>query len=241
MIIAIDGPSGAGKSTVAKAVAKQLGFSCLDTGAMYRAVAWRAVQDGVPFGDDAALGNVARSYDIAFGHEPGNPTPKTVSIGGVDVTSAIRTAEIDRAVSPVSAAPSVREALVEQQRRIGSQGDYVVEGRDIGTVVFPQAEVKVFLTASDEERAQRRVRQNADRGVGSVDFEEVLADILRRDELDSSRATSPLKPAEDACHIDSDGRSIEDVIAQICGMAREAGAGCAADVNTGATTLEAGE
>ena len=153
MIIAIDGPSGAGKSTVAKAVAKKLGFSCLDTGAMYRAVAWRALQDGVPFDDDAALGRLARTHDIAFGHDPGDPAPKSVSIGGEDVTRAIRTAEIDRAVSPVSAAPSVREALVGQQRRIGRAGDYVVEGRDIGTVVFPEAEVKVFLT--DIERLAR--------------------------------------------------------------------------------------
>lgn len=222
MIIAIDGPSGAGKSTVAKAVAKKLGFSCLDTGAMYRAIAWQALQDGVSFDDVEALGAVARGYDIAFGHEPGNPTPKTVSIGGADVTTAIRTAEIDRVVSPVSAVPAVREALVEQQRRIGGQGDYVVEGRDIGTVVFPQAEVKVFLTASDEERARRRVRQNAERGVGSVDYDEVLADIRRRDDHDSSRAASPLKPAEDARHIDSSGRAIEDVIDEICAMAQVA-------------------
>lgn len=222
MIIAIDGPSGAGKSTVAKAVAKKLGFSCLDTGAMYRAIAWQALQDGVSFDDVEALGAVARGYDIAFGHEPGNPTPKTVSIGGADATTAIRTAEIDRAVSPVSAVPAVREALVEQQRRIGGQGDYVVEGRDIGTVVFPQAEVKVFLTASDEERARRRVRQNAERGVGSVDYDEVLADIRRRDDHDSSRAASPLKPAEDARHIDSSGRAIEDVIDEICAMAQAA-------------------
>lgn len=224
MIIAIDGPSGAGKSTVAKAVAKKLGFSCLDTGAMYRAVAWQAVQNGVSFDDTEALGAVARGYDIAFGHEPGNPTPKTVSIGGADVTKAIRTAEIDRAVSPVSAVPAVREALVDQQRRIGGQGDYVVEGRDIGTVVFPQAEVKVFLTASDEERASRRVRQNAERGVGSVDYAEVLADIRRRDDHDSSRAASPLKPAEDARHIDSSSRAIDDVIDEICAMAQMASA-----------------
>ena len=175
MIIAIDGPSGAGKSTVAKAVARELGFSCLDTGAMYRAVAWRALQDGVPFDDDEALGRLARAHDIAFAHEEGEPVPRRVSIGGIDVTDAIRTAEIDRAVSPVSAAPSVRAALLEQQRRIGRAGDYVVEGRDIGTTVFPEAPVKVFLTASAEERAHRRVRQNVDRGVGSVDYDEVLA------------------------------------------------------------------
>ncbi len=222
MIIAIDGPSGAGKSTVAKAVAKKLGFSCLDTGAMYRAIAWQAVADGVPFDDDAALGQVARTHEIAFGHVEGDPVPKRVFIGGIEVTDAIRTAEIDRAVSPVSAAPSVREALVEQQRRIGRAGDYVVEGRDIGTVVFPEAPVKVFLTASDEERAHRRVRQNVDRGIGSIDYDEVLADLRRRDEIDSSRATSPLRPADDAVRLDSTGRYIEDVIDEICALADEA-------------------
>lgn len=221
MIIAIDGPSGAGKSTVAKAVAKKLGFSCLDTGAMYRAVAWQALQKGVPFDDDVALGKLACTYDIEFTHDPENPAPKSVSIGGEDVTLAIRTAEIDRAVSAVSAASSVRAALVDQQRRIGRAGNYVVEGRDIGTVVFPEAEVKVFLTASDEERAHRRVRQNVDRSIGSIDFNEVLADIRRRDEYDSSRATSPLKPASDAIHLDSTGRYIEDVIDSIVELAHE--------------------
>ncbi len=219
MIIAIDGPSGAGKSTVAKAVAKKLGFSCLDTGAMYRAIAWQALADGVALDDDAALGEVARTCVIAFGHEAGDPVPKRVFVGDAEVTDAIRTAEIDRAVSPVSAAPSVREALVGQQRRIGRAGDYVVEGRDIGTVVFPEAPVKVFLTASDEERAHRRVRQNVDRGIGSIDYDEVLADLRRRDELDSSRATSPLRAADDAVHLDSTGRYIEEVIDEICAMA----------------------
>lgn len=222
MIIAIDGPSGAGKSTVAKAVAKKLGFSCLDTGAMYRAVAWQALQNGVALDDDAALGEIARTYDIEFGHIEGDPVPKRVFIGGAEVTDAIRTAEIDKAVSPTSAAPSVRAALVDQQRRIGNAGDYVVEGRDIGTVVFPNAEVKVFLTASDEERAHRRVRQNVDRGIGSIDYDEVLADLRRRDEHDSNRATSPLRPAEDAVHLDSTGTYIEDVIDRICALANEA-------------------
>ena len=211
MIIAIDGPSGAGKSTVAKAVARELGFSCLDTGAMYRAVAWRALQDGVPFDDDEALGRLARAHDIAFAHEEGEPVPRRVSTAG-----------IDRAVSPVSAAPSVRAALVEQQQRIGRAGDYVVEGRDIGTTVFPEAPVKVFLTASAEERAHRRVRQNVDRGVGSVDYDEVLTDIRRRDDQDSSRATSPLRPADDAVRLDSTGRYIEEVIEDICSLALRA-------------------
>ena len=221
MIVAIDGPSGAGKSTVAKAVAKELGFSCLDTGAMYRAIAWQALHNGVSLDDESALGEIARTYDIAFGHVEGDPVPKRVFIGDAEVTDAIRTAEIDRAVSPTSAAPSVRAALLDQQRRIGNGGDYVVEGRDIGTVVFPDAAVKVFLTASDEERAHRRVRQNVDRGIGSIDYEEVLADLRRRDAADSSRATAPLRAAEDAVQIDSTSHYIEEVIDQICALARE--------------------
>ncbi len=219
MIIAIDGPSGAGKSTVAEAVARKLGFSCLDTGAMYRAIAWKALEEGVSLEDDQALGDLARSSEIQFYHEAGEPLPKGVAIDGVDVTKAIRTAEIDKAVSPVSAAPSVREALVDQQRRIGATGDYVIEGRDIGTVVFPNAELKIFLTASDEERAHRRVRQNVDRGLGSMDYEEVLADLRRRDAYDSSRATSPLKAADDALLLDSTGAYIEEVIDKICALA----------------------
>ena len=222
MIIAIDGPSGAGKSTVAKAVAKALGFSCLDTGAMYRAVAWQALQNKVDLLDDAALGEIARSYEISFKHDEGDPLPKRVFIQDVEVTNDIRTMEIDQAVSPVSAAPSVRAALLDQQRRIGLQGNYVVEGRDIGTTVFPEAEVKVFLTESAEERAHRRVRQNVERGVGSTNYDEVLADIIRRDEADSTRATSPLKAAEDAIHIDSTSVYIEEVIEQICAIARAA-------------------
>lgn len=219
MIIAIDGPSGAGKSTVAKAVAKRLGFSCLDTGAMYRAIAWRALEDGVALDDEDGLGRIARTCEISFGHVEGDPLPKRVFIDGVEVTDAIRTARIDKAVSPTSAAPSVRTALVDQQRRIGAGGDFVVEGRDIGTVVFPDAAVKVFLTASDEERAHRRVRQNVDRGIGSIDYEEVLADLRRRDEADSSRATSPLVAAEDAVRIDSTRHYIEEVIDEICALA----------------------
>ena len=220
MIIAIDGPSGAGKSTVAKAVAKELGFSCLDTGAMYRAVAWCALHDGVSLEDAEAVGALAHSCTISFRHEQGDPVPRRVFADGVEVTGAIRTAEIDRSVSAVSAVPAVRQALLDQQRRIGSEGNYVVEGRDIGTEVFPNAEVKVFLTASAEERAHRRVRQNADRGIGSIDYQEVLDDIIRRDELDSSRDTAPLRPAEDAVLLDSSSMHVEEVIGSICGLAR---------------------
>ena len=219
MIIAIDGPSGAGKSTVAKAVARNLGFSCLDTGAMYRAIAWRALADGVPLDDKDKLGALACEHQIAFEHEEGDPIPKRVLLDGEDITHAIRAAEIDKAVSPVSATASVREALTDQQRRIGRSGDYVIEGRDIGSVVFPDAELKIFLTASSEERAHRRVRQNVDRGIGSIDFDEVLKDIIRRDEADSQRATSPLVIPDDAVVIDSTNHYIEDIIARICAMA----------------------
>ena len=220
MIVAIDGPSGAGKSTVAKAVARKLGFSCLDTGAMYRAIAWKALSDGVDLHDEEALAALARTCVISFEHEGNDPIPRRVFVDGIDVTSAIRTAEIDKAVSPVSATPAVRTALVAQQQRIGSAGDYVVEGRDIGTTVFPDAACKIFLTASAEERAHRRVRQNVDRDLGSIDYDEVLADIIRRDEVDSSRSVSPLKPAEDAVSIDSTNCYIEEIIDQICVLAR---------------------
>lgn len=220
MIVAIDGPSGAGKSTVAKAVARKLGFSCLDTGAMYRAIAWQAEQDGVAFDDDENLGKIARTHVINFVHDGDDPMPKGILIDDKDISKDIRTAEIDFAVSPVSAAPSVREALVDQQRRIGMSGDYVVEGRDIGTVVFPHAEVKVFLTASPEERAHRRVRQNVDRGVGSIDYQEVLQAIKQRDEQDSSRTNSPLCAADDAIRMDTTDSYIEDVIDNIVDLAQ---------------------
>lgn len=220
MIIAIDGPSGAGKSTVAKAVAKTLGFSCLDTGAMYRAIAWWALQNGVALDDAETLGAAAREHEISFGHDAGDPVPRRVFLDGTEITDEIRTGEIDRAVSPVSSIPAVREALVEQQRRIGNAGDYVVEGRDIGTTVFPDARVKVFMTATPEERAHRRVRQNVDRGVGDIDYESVLADIRRRDEIDSSRDASPLRAADDAMIIDTSDLFIEQVIARICTLAK---------------------
>lgn len=220
MIVAIDGPSGAGKSTVSEAVARKLGFSCLDTGAMYRSVAWQALQDGADLNDGEVLGGIAREKQIEFEVEAGNPMPHIVRIGGVDVSTAIRTAEIDRSVSRVSSHASVRSALVDQQRRIGRAGNYVVEGRDIGTVVFPDAEVKVFLTASAEERTRRRVAQNVQRGVGSISYEEVLADIVRRDAIDSSRDTSPLRASEDAVAIDSTSFPLDEVVERICSLAQ---------------------
>ena len=222
MIVAIDGPSGAGKSTIAKIVAKTVGFSCLDTGAMFRSIAVLALEKGISLDDDAALGALAMENEIAFTFDGNEERTQHVFIAGKEVTSAIRTAEVDKAVSPVSAAPSVRAALLEQQRRIGNAGNYVVEGRDIGTTVFPQAEVKIFLTASAEERARRRVSQNEARGIGSVDYEEVLADIIRRDQADSTRAVSPLRQAEDAYLLDSSDLTIDQVVEAICSRIKQA-------------------
>ena len=222
MIVAIDGPSGAGKSTIAKIVAKTVGFSCLDTGAMFRSIAVLALEKGISLDDDAALGALATENEIAFTFDNNEERTQHVFIAGKEVTSAIRTAEVDKAVSPVSAAPSVRAALLEQQRRIGNAGNYVVEGRDIGTTVFPQAEVKIFLTASAEERARRRVSQNEARGIGSVDYEEVLADIIRRDQADSTRAVSPLRQAEDAYLLDSSDLTIDQVVEAICSRVKQA-------------------
>ena len=222
MIVAIDGPSGAGKSTIAKIVAKTVGFSCLDTGAMFRSIAVLALKKGISLDDDAALGALATENEITFTFDDNEERTQHVFIAGKEVTSAIRTAEVDKAVSPVSAAPSVRAALLEQQRRIGNAGNYVVEGRDIGTTVFPQAEVKIFLTASAEERARRRVSQNEARGIGSVDYEEVLADIIRRDQADSTRAVSPLRQAEDAYLLDSSDLTIDQVVEAFCSRVKQA-------------------
>ena len=221
MIIAIDGPSGAGKSTVSKEVASQLGFSCLDTGAMFRAIAWMALECGIDLSDAQAVGKIAREYQIDFQCMEGEVLPSVVTIGGTDVSREIRTSRIDRSVSAVSAHVPVRSAMLEQQRRIGNAGNYVVEGRDIGTVVFPDAELKIFLTASAHERAIRRLAQNRERGVGSLDFDEVLADIERRDELDSSRDTAPLRAADDAVQLDSTSQTIAQIVDSICDLARK--------------------
>lgn len=220
MIIAIDGPAGSGKSTVAKQVARDLGFHYLDTGAMYRCVAWLALQRGVDLADAEDLAAIARNDRIEFAHEEGNPIAVGFSIAGADCTSDIRTAEVDRSVSAVAAVPEVRAALVEQQRAIAADDDIAMEGRDIGTVVFPDAEVKVFLTASAEERARRRAAQNVERGRGETDPAVILADIIARDEADSTRDVAPLKAADDAVELDTTGMSIDEVCAAIADLAR---------------------
>ena len=221
MIIAIDGPAGSGKSSVAKAVAGRLGFYYLDTGAMYRAVAFRALVRGIPLTDEAGVAAIATAETIEFAHEPGDPLPSRVLIGGEDVTEAIRTPEVDDAVSPVARLASLREAMVAQQRHLASGSDIVVEGRDIGTVVFPDAEIKVFLTASSQERARRRAAQQAARG-GPVDTRDVRSAIDRRDTADSTRAHSPLAAAVDAVEIDTTDLSFDEVVARIAGLAESA-------------------
>lgn len=203
-VVAIDGPAGSGKSTVARAVAAALGLEVLDTGAMYRAVTFAVLDAGADPQDADACGAAARAARIELG--------SLVRLGGRDITAAIRGPEVTAAVSAVSAHPAVREVLVGHQRAWAeAHGGAVVEGRDIGTVVFPHATVKVFLTASDEERARRRAldEEAAER---PVDVAAVQADLVRRDRLDAGRATSPLVAAEDALRVDSTARTIDDVV-----------------------------
>jgi len=217
MIIAIDGPAASGKSTVARALAKRLGFGYLDTGAMYRAVAYRALETGADPDDETAVSRIAREEEITFSYDEATGLPTRVYLGDEDVTAPIRTPAVDHAVSPVARLPKVREAMVAQQRHLGSAGDLVVEGRDIGTVVFPAAEVKVFLTASVDERARRREIDLT--GSGHAIERDAVRDALhRRDTIDSTRAASPLAMADDACALDTTGLSIDEVVDEVAAL-----------------------
>ena len=207
LIIAIDGPSGAGKGTVARAVADGLGYRHVDSGAMYRAVGWQARQDGIALTDEAALAELARMARMEM-------TAAHVTINDVDVTRAIRTPEIDRAAASVARLPAVRAVLVERQRELGSGGAIVMEGRDIGTVVFPQADVKVYLDASPEERARRRASDPAHTG-GPTAIADVATMLTLRDEIDRTRTASPLYAATDAIVIDTTGKSVDDVVGEV--------------------------
>ena len=212
-VIAIDGPSGSGKSTVSRGVAAALGVGTLDTGAMYRAVTLAVLRQGLDPRDDDACARIAREIDLEVGSR--------VMLGGEDVTDAIRGPEVTSVVSEVSAHSDVRAVLVERQRRwLDDHPGGVVEGRDIGTVVFPKALVKVFLTASDEERAKRRQRDEA-AAERDVEVGDVREDLDRRDRADSSRAVSPLRPADDAYVVDTTGREAPEVIAEIVDLYRE--------------------
>jgi len=213
-VVAIDGPSGSGKSTVARGVAAALGLGVLDTGAMYRSVALIALERGLPLDDGDACTRAAATIDLDL--EDGR-----LRVDGRDLSTAIRGPEVTAAVSAVSAHPGVRAELVARQRRwVEEHGGGVVEGRDIGTVVFPEAPLKVFLTAGDEERARRRQRDEeaADRTVGMAEVQESLA---RRDALDSGRTVSPLRAAADAVIVDTTGRTPEAVVAELVARYRE--------------------
>ncbi len=217
--IAIDGPAGAGKSTVAREVAKSLGYTYIDTGAMYRALTFEALKAGLDPGDTPAIISLASSLDIVL--KPGSDGSVRVLVNGEDVTREIRSPEVNRMVSPVAAIPEVRTVMVEKQRVMAIAGGMVMEGRDITTVVLPDAEVKVFLDATPEERARRRARELRSSGY-CVSLDETLREIRNRDRIDSQRECSPLTKCEDATVIDTTGMPVERVVARVVELARKA-------------------
>ncbi len=220
-IVAIDGPAGAGKSTVAKRVAEELGFVLVDTGAMYRSVALEAQRRGIDWSDADAVGALALALATsgALGFERDSQHGVRVLLNGENVTAAIRAPDVALGASTVSAHPAVRDALLDMQRQAGRHGAVVLEGRDIGTVVFPDAEHKFFLTARPEIRARRRFDELVARGA-AVDFDQMLADVLRRDEQDTNRAVAPLRQATDALLVDSSDIGVDETVARIVARIR---------------------
>jgi CMP/dCMP kinase len=214
VVVAMDGPSGSGKSSTSRGVAARLGLRYLDTGAMFRAMTWWMLERGVDVEDAEAVAARADAPVLVSGTDPEAPT---ITVDGTDVARAIRSLEVTAAVSAVSAVPEVRARLLREQRDIIGDGDIVVEGRDIGTVVAPDAEVKVYLTADPEARAARRTAELA-----GVTVQATQADLLRRDKIDSGRATAPLAMADDAHHIDTTPFTLEQVVDQVVALVEEA-------------------
>ena len=209
-VIAIDGPVAAGKTAVGRELAQSLGFAYLDTGIMYRAITWLALKNNVPVEDEAALGNLARTSPIDLVGTSGDQ----VSVAGHTLGPELRESSVDRNVSVVSKATPVRTEMVAQQRKIADQSKIVMIGRDIGTVVLPDADLKIYLTASPKNRAKRRWQEMQDRGQ-IVELMTVLSQTIKRDEIDTGRENSPLKPAEDAWELNTDGLDIRQVVQQI--------------------------
>jgi len=219
-IVAIDGPAASGKSTIANILAQRWGYLYFDTGVMYRAITWIALDTGVPVEEEQAVTELARTVAIDV-RSPSVDDGRDYDVlaDGEDVTWEIRRPEVDKNVSQVAAYPGVREALTAQQRKIGLRGTVIMVGRDIGTVVLPEADLKIYLDASVEERARRRYQQRQERGE-DVAFDPILKGMKKRDEIDSTREVAPLRAAKDALILDSDNMTIEEVVEEIESMAR---------------------
>ncbi|MDF3012048.1 MAG: (d)CMP kinase [Cellvibrio sp.] len=212
VVITIDGPSGSGKGTLSQMLARHLGYHLLDSGALYRLVALAAMKQGIDLGDESAVSQVAAGLDVIFSLE--NNKSAQILLNGLEVTDAIRQEAVSMGASQVAAYPGVRDALLERQRAFAAEPGLVADGRDMGTTVFPNAQTKLFLTASAEARAERRYKQLCAKGE-SVEMAELVRDIRERDERDSNRTISPLKPAEDAVIIDSTTMAIDEVFARM--------------------------
>ena len=215
-IVAIDGPAGAGKGTITKLVGEKLNLLNVDTGAMYRCIALKMARENIKLDELDRIEEILKNVDINLINKDGNVN---VFLDGEDVTNEIRTEEISKFVSPVSAIKIIRENMVKLQRKFGEEKDIIMEGRDIGTEVFPNADVKIYLDATPEERARRRVLQNQEKGIEG-EYEEILKQIKIRDERDSTREISPLKRAEDAILVDSTNMTIEEVVEEVIRIVR---------------------
>lgn len=221
-VITIDGPAASGKSTIAAILAGKLNFLYLDTGVMYRTATLAAIEAGIDLTNEGEVADLARKIEVRIipASEETDGRQYTVLLNGEDVTWDIRSPLVDATVSLISSYPSVRQEMVKRQRQIGQQGQVIMVGRDIGTVVMPDAPLKLYITASPDERARRRWHDRQDQGHAN-DYDAILADVNRRDRIDSNRRVSPLRPAKDAIIIDSTGRSVEQIVEQILALVNE--------------------